>query len=116
MITYKPATWVSAASTNDTLVKSGPTKLGFIIAGNSNAAARYIHFFNKATAPASGEDADPVMTIRIPPTGAGSVAIGFPDGGVQFQLGLGFNMVTGADFLNATAVAANDVQLTIGYQ
>jgi hypothetical protein len=114
MITYIPATYISTASDNDTLVRAGATKLGFIIAGNSNAAARYIKFFDKATAPVSGTDT-PVMTIRVPPTGAGAVAIALPDGGAQFNLGLGFNMVTGAALNDSGAVALSDVQLTLGY-
>jgi len=114
MITFNKATWISAANNNATLVKSGETKLGYIIAGNSNAAARYIKFFDLSSVPAS--DDVPSMTIRIPPTDAGAVTIDFPTGGVQFKTGLGFKMVTGAGTLDDTAVALNDVQLTIGYQ
>ena len=90
----------SAASTNATVVKATP---GFIYSGilsNSGAAAAFVKFYNKATAPAVGTDI-PVMTMAVPATGHAVVDV---NPGFQFTAGIAIavtNLSTDAD---ATAV------------
>jgi hypothetical protein len=63
---------ISAASTNGTSLKASAGTLYVLYAINTNAAVRYIKFYNKASAPTVGTDT-PVATFAVPAstTGAG---------------------------------------------
>ena len=60
--------YISAASTNDTLVLTGARAIGLIVATNTNAAARYLKVYNKATAPTSGMKTTPTSPMKSPAT------------------------------------------------
>jgi hypothetical protein len=76
---------ISAASTNDTLVLTGARSIGLITATNTNAAARYLKVYNKATAPTSSDT--PIMTILLKPGETTVVSGSFP--AIRVALGLG---------------------------
>ena len=106
---------ISAATTNATLVRAGPTQVAFIYACSINAAVRYLKLYNKATTPTVGTDT-PVATLMIPgsATGAG-FALPIPGGTTAFPLGLGFALTTGIADNDTGAVAANEIVVWIGY-
>jgi hypothetical protein len=104
-----PYSYLSAATTNSTLVYAGPSLLQGLIIGNTTATTYFLKLYNKALAPVCGTDV-PVMRIPIPPNTVGGIVAVSTDA-VAFPLGLGF-CLTGAlpdaDTTNAaTGVALN---------
>ena len=96
---------LSAASTNATSTKASAGQLYSYNFFNANAAIRYVHFYNKVSAPTVGTDV-PVFTVGIPI--GGSVA--WHDlNGTPFALGIAFSITTGAGDTDTVAVGANDV-------
>jgi hypothetical protein len=85
-----PYRLVSAATLNQTLVKASAGKLIGAQVSNINAAARYIHLFDKATAPQVGVDT-PMKTLLLPAAAQSFISFG---GGVGFNSGLGFALST----------------------
>lgn len=106
--------YLSTASTNSTLVYgSGPVRLKWIVAINTNAATiYYLKLYNKATAPVCGTDT-PYMRIPLPQNnnGGGALPIGVDD--ASFPLGLGF-CITGALADNDNTNAATGVVINLG--
>lgn len=100
----------SAATTNATLVKAGSTVVTAISAFNANAAARYLKIYNKATAPTVGTDR-PVLVVSLPANTGVHLSVSH-----NLSLGLGIALVTGAADSDATAVAANEIKVTITYR
>lgn len=103
---------ISAASTNATLVKASAGVLGHLSAFNTNAAARWLKLYNAASAPTAGSGT-PAMRIMVP--GGGGVVLPIGPAGIRFTTGIGYTIVTGAADTDATAVAANEVAVNIGY-
>lgn len=103
---------LSAASTNATSLKGSAGTLYSLYVTNSNAALRYIKFYNKATSPTVGTDV-PVATFAIPAssTGAG-FSISFPFG-FDFATGIAYALTTGVADADTGAVAANEI-LVVG--
>ena len=112
--THKPTPYklISAATTNATSVSATANTLlyGYYIS-NTNAAVRYVKFYNKASAPTVGTDV-PVLTLAIPASGAANVS--FP-AGVNFTTGLAFATTTGAADTDTAAVAATEVIVNLAY-
>lgn len=105
---------VSAATTNAVSVKATAGVLYAILAFNTNAAARYLHLFDKATtAPVPGTDT-PVMTILIPPSNGG-VALPIPVG-IQFAAGIGISVTGAAADNDATSIGAGDCIIDLIYK
>lgn len=96
----------SAASANATNIKTSAGTLNGIYAKNTNASARYLHLYDKATAPTPGTDT-PVATFDIPASGTLAYE---PPGGIAFQLGIGFALGTAETDSDATAVGAGDIK------
>lgn len=96
----------SAATTNATNVKaSAGTILAIIGVLNTNAAVRYVHLYDKASAPTPGTDT-PIITLAIPPSNGGretSIPIG-----IKCVNGIGYAMTTDAAAGN-NAVASGDL-------
>lgn len=111
---YRPTPYKlnSAASTNATSVSATANTLlyGYYIS-NTNAAVRYVKFYNKASAPTVGTDT-PVLVLAIPGSGAANVS--FP-AGINFTTGLAFATTTGAADSDTGAVAANEVIVNLVY-
>lgn len=96
----------SAAGTNNaTNMKSSAGKLFAVHGFNANAAARWLKFMNKASAPVPGTDL-PTLSLYLPPTAPFAF---YWSGGMQFATGIGYWIVTGPAELDNTAVTAADV-------
>ena len=81
-----------------------------------NAAARYVKFYNKATAPTVGTDV-PVATYLIPGGTAGAgVCIPLPPQGLAFSAGISFATTTGIADTDTAAVALSEVIVNYGYK
>jgi len=112
---YTPFKLISAASTNATSIKASAGQVGFLYATNVNAAPMFVKLYNKASAPTVGTDT-PVLTLLIPGNATGSGGTFSLSTGVAFSTGIGLaitGVVTDAD---ATAVAANEIVVNLGYK
>lgn len=109
---WTPYSYISDG-TDSTNVKASAGQLGFIMATNTNASARYVKFYNSASAPTLGSGT-PVLRCMIPPDSSGFV-ISIP-AGMYFDTGIGFTMSTGAADSDANAVASNEIILNLGYK
>lgn len=78
---------------------------------NTNAAARYLHLYAKATAPTLGTDT-PVITIPLPASGQVSLS---SDIGVSLATGVAYAVTTDNVAIPATTGAAGDVVGTVYY-
>jgi hypothetical protein len=76
---------------------------------NAATAARYVRFFDSATAPTMGTSV-PAFTVALP-AGAGANVLGSP--GVQFNAGVWVSVTTGVVPTDNTAPAANDVVMSL---
>ena len=99
----------SAASTNAAVAKASAANLYCAMINNTTAAAKFVRFYNKATAPTVGTDT-PVLVITVPANS--SKEIEFGQLGKRFATGLGHAITNAAGVLDATVVAAGDVQLS----
>jgi len=112
---YTPGKLVSAATTNATVIKASAGTLGHISASNVNAAARYLKFYNKATAPTVGTDV-PVLTYIIPGNTAGAgTNIPLPPQGINFSTGIAFATTTEATDAGSTAVAVSEIVINYAF-
>lgn len=113
---YTPSKTVSAASTNATSLKATAGVVGGVYASNINAAARYLKFYNKSSAPTVGTDI-PVQTYLIPGnTAGGGTNIPIPERGIAFSAGIAWALTTGVQDSDTGAVAANDLVVNILYR
>lgn len=111
-----PGKLTSAGSTNATSVKGSAGTLYMLVAMNTNAAARYLKLYNKATAPTVGTDT-PVLTFTIPGNTAGAGFVcPIPTQGIEFSTGIAFALTTGAADSDTGAVAANEINVNYGYK
>lgn len=102
---------VSAGSTNTANVKASAGQLYGWHITNTNASARYVKLHNTAGTPTAGSSI--FMTIGLPASGGSNVSF---DQGIAFGTGIGISIVTGVADSDATAVAANDVQVNLFYK
>jgi len=100
---------VSAASTNATNVKASAGQVYSIQASNVNAAARFIHLYNNASAPTC--TASLIATYLVPASSSGT---NIRLQGVAFSAGIGFCITTVND--GTGSVSASDVVLMIEYK
>lgn len=102
----------SAASTNATSIKASAGTIWSIVASNVNAAARYLKFYNKASAPTVGTDV-PVIVITLP---AGqTVQIDGGSNGIRFGTGIALAITTGMADSDTGAVVANEIKVATSY-
>lgn len=102
----------SAATTNGNNVKASTGKLYSIIATNTNASPRYLRFYNTAGAPTVGTTAV-YFAMALP--GGGGVSFDV-SGGVAFSTGIAISLTGAAIDTDTTAIAVNEVKLTLIYQ
>ena len=100
----------AGTSADSTLIKAGAGELFGYEHFNCVAALKYLHYYDKATAPTVGTDV-PFMTLVLP---FGASSAGFRiaakwDSGIKFDLGLGMGITTTAADTGATGVTAADV-------
>lgn len=101
----------AAASTNATSVKASAGFVYRVRGYNNNAAARFLKFYNKASAPTVGTDT-PVLTYRIAPTADFAF-----DVCLYFATGIAFAITTAAADADTGALTAGDiVALNITYK
>jgi hypothetical protein len=108
-------TLVAAATNNATSLKAAAGQVGFITAYNLNAAARYLKFYNKASAPSPGSDT-PVHVVMIPGNTGGAGAVVPVPIGMEFTTGIAFAVVAGISATDNTSVAASEIIINIGYK
>lgn len=102
---------VSAATTNATNVKASAGQVfGWYISNRNSTNFMKVAFHNTAGTPTAG--ASVFATVDIPPLSAANV---FSDIGIAFSTGIAITTVTGAADSDATAVAANDLNINIYY-
>ncbi len=102
---------ISAASTNATVVKASPGKLGGWYLFNSNAAVRYLKVYNKATTPTVGADV-PLQTLPILPGGGANIEL---EKGIVYSAGISVALTTGVADNDTAAVAANEIVVNLLY-
>lgn len=102
----------SAATTNATSVKGSAGTVHSITTSNTGAAAAYVKFYNKATAPTVGTDV-PVFTITVP--ASGSVNLHGGALGMRFGTGIALAITNLAADTDTTAVAAAQVKVATSY-
>lgn len=85
-------------------IKASAGQLYSLDVYNVNAAVRYLHIYNKASAPTLSTDT-PVYTIPLPPTAGRSVTIG-QDIGLAFATGIAWAYTTDNIAIPATAATS----------
>jgi len=104
-----PYQLVSAATNNAQIVRGAPGQVTAVWCTNTNAAIRFLKFFDVARIPEPANDR-PVFICGIPGGGAagagGSIAI---PGAICFDNGIGIAIVTGAADGDNSAVAAGEI-------
>lgn len=104
---------ISAATTNATSVKASAGQLCGIQASNINASARYLKFYNKASAPTVGTDTPLFAPLLIPPNSSGLV-FNSPFC-ISFSTGIAYATTTGVANSDTGAVAANEIVVNVFY-
>lgn len=107
-----PVSVNSAATTNAAVSKATAGVVLNVSANNTTVVAKYIRFYNKATAPTVGTDV-PILVVTVP--ASSSKEIEFGTFGKRFSNGIGLAITNAAPVLDATVVAAGDVQLAYDY-
>lgn len=102
---------LSSNTTNATAVKSKEGIIGGWNVTNTNAAARYLKLYDKASAPS--ETDTPIATITLPPSVPVNVVS--DEGLYVCANGIGFRTTTGAADNDTNAVAANEIVLNLFY-
>lgn len=104
---------LAAATTNLTSVVAGRARLHSLNLQGTTAAAKYVKLYDKATAPVLATDV-PKYTFMVPASGQlVSPEFGF---GVPFDNGIAMAITNLIADTDATAVAANDVIVNMGYR
>lgn len=98
----------AAASTNATSVKASAGNVHKVFGTNTNAAARYLKFYNKASAPTVGTDT-PVLTFYLPPTAVGGGVFSFNLDKQYFSTGIAYALTTAAADADTSALTGGDV-------
>lgn len=78
---------------------------------NTNAAARYLKLYNKATAATEADT--PVITIHLPSTSTVNYSI---PGSIRFSAGLSIRCVTGVADNDTTGAGAGEVYTHVFYK
>lgn len=98
-------------TTNSTLVKGSQSCVYSIIVSNMTASAKFLKLYDKVTAPTVGTD---TIKATIPVQPNNTLVIDF-DTGISFTSGLGYGMTGAIGDSDTTALAANDMVLTLNY-
>jgi hypothetical protein len=102
----------TAASVNATLA-SATARVFYVATGqNTNAAARYLKIYDKATAPTVGTDV-PIWVEYLPPSSKFSISLPSP---MRLANGLAYAITTGVADTDTGALTAGDIlALNLGY-
>lgn len=99
----------SAATTNATSIKATAGTVWSVVVSNTNAAARFLKLYNKASAPTVGTDV-PVLTVVIPATSV--ITVNGGSNGIRFATGIAFAITAAATDADTTAVAAAEIKVS----
>ena len=102
-----------STGTDSTNVKNAAGQLFWGFVTNTNASARYIKFYNSASAPTLGSGT-PILTFLVPPGSSGLQITA--EQGLAFSTGIGYTLSTGATDADAVTVAANEIIVNLGYR
>lgn len=103
---------ISASGTNATNLKASPGQVyGFEIS-NTNASARYVRFYNDASAPTVGTTTIE-KTVQVP--GNATVIRAYPVG-LQFTAGISFSATGAMGDTDTTSIGAGDLSIDIDYK
>jgi hypothetical protein len=94
-------------------VKASAGQVYRLNAYNVNAAIRYLHLYNKASAPTLGADT-PIITIPI--KGTESVQVDFTNIGAEFTTGIAWSYTTDNIAIPATAGTSAELFFSMGYK
>lgn len=98
--------------TTGQIVKAASGKLCGWYISNVATAARYVKFYNKATAPTQADT--PVLTLMIPASGGANIP---PTTlGINFSAGISLRATTGVADADVGAPTANDVVVNLFYR
>lgn len=101
----------STNTTNSTLVKASAGTVLSVTGFNTNASARYLKLYSKATAPTVGTDV-PLVTQYLEPQSAFQFDVPY-----YFSTGIGFALTTGSADNDTGAVGAGDIlALNVAYR
>lgn len=101
----------SAATTNGVNIKASAGNVYSVVATNTNASVRYLRLYNVAGAPTVGTTATK-LCFAIP--GNGGIVVPLANS-LAFTVGIAISLTTGAADTNTSAVAADELKITIGY-
>jgi hypothetical protein len=104
---------VSTADTNAAVIKTSAGWLASVHATNTNATARYLKLYNKATAPTVGTDV-PVHTLLIPASAAAPLQFN-PAIAERFTAGIAMALTVENTDVGSTGVAAGDILVNVAY-
>lgn len=94
------------------VIKASAGQVFSLIAYNVNAAVRYLHLYNKATAPTLSTDT-PIITIPL--TAAGHRDINLTAIGAAFSTGIAWAYTTDDIAIPATAATSTELHATVLY-
>lgn len=103
---------VSAASTNATSLKASAGQIYGFEVSNTNASARYLKFYNSASAPTVGTTTI-VKTVQIP--GNATVMRAYPVG-LAFTTGIAYATTANLADADTTVIGAGDLSIDIDYK
>lgn len=109
-----PFTLTAANTTNATLIKAGAGVITSIHCINVSASIRYLRLYDSNQVPTAGAGT-PRRKYCIPGNSSGAGFVLQPTVPMRFLTGLGFTITANPADSDATAVAANDVILTVEY-
>lgn len=102
----------STATTNAAFIKNAAGTVYNIIASNTNASARFVKFYNKASAPTVGTDV-PIITITVPANGTVHADMGTL--GHRFVTGIAIAITAGSADSDTVAIGANEVKVLTSF-
>lgn len=103
-----------AANQDSTIVKASAGQVYSVAAFNTNAAARYLKLYDKATGPTSADA--PVQTYLIPGNASGAgLTLALPVG-MNFASGISLRITTGMADNDTGAAAVGDVAVSLTYK
>jgi hypothetical protein len=102
----------SAASVNLTSIQGTGGNVRGVVAVNTNAAARFVKFYDKLDPVVVGTDV-PVLTVQVAATSMASI---FPSDGISFKNSIVMAMTVNAVDNDTAAVGAGDLIVTVLYE
>jgi hypothetical protein len=110
--TISTSGFVTAASTNATVVKASPGTLKSVYIANVAGTPRYVKFHDTASTPTAGSG----VVYRVMAQAGVVTNVVLPGDGRAFATGIALTVVTGITDADAVAVGAGDAIVEIAYE